>query len=63
MKDNIIKKIMDKMQGKEKEEKVKKSVIKEQEQKLKAIGVRLASSHAQAIRYAVAMIQGGYNRE
>jgi len=37
--------------------------LKNQEQKLKAIGVRLASSHAQAIRYAVAMIQGGYDRE
>ena len=37
--------------------------LKDQEQKLKAIGIRLASSHAQAIRYAVAMIQGGYDRE
>lgn len=33
--------------------------LKKQEQQLKQIGVRLASSHAQAIRYAVAMIQGG----
>lgn len=33
--------------------------LKKQEQQLKAIGVRLATSHAQAIRYAVAMIQGG----
>jgi succinyl-CoA synthetase alpha subunit len=37
--------------------------LSDQEQKLKAIGVRLASSHAQAIRYAVAIIQGGANRE
>lgn len=37
--------------------------LKDQEQKLKAIGVRLASSHAQAIRYAVAMIHGGQTRE
>lgn len=37
--------------------------LKEQEQKLKAIGVRLASSHAQAVRYAVAMIQGGKGHE
>lgn len=32
--------------------------LKAQEDKLKAIGVRLATSHAQAIRYAVAIIQG-----
>jgi hypothetical protein len=37
--------------------------LKEQEQKLKSIGVRLASSHAQAVRYAVAMIQGGKGHE
>ena len=37
--------------------------LSDQEQNLKAIGVRLASSHAQAIRYAVAIIQGGANRE
>jgi succinyl-CoA synthetase alpha subunit len=30
-----------------------------QENKLKQIGVRLASSHAQAVRYAIAVIQGG----
>jgi FdrA protein len=33
--------------------------LKAQEEKLKQIGVRLATSHAQAIRYAVSAIQGG----
>ena len=40
----------------------KPSVVR-REQKLKAIGVRLASSHAQAVRYAVAIMNGGPGRE